>query len=88
MENKGILASLLGDKPLGAAIEMALLTFVGYQIALVIYRLIFHPLAKFPGPRLAGATYWYEYYYDVHKDGQYIWRIQEMHDHYGETQPI
>lgn len=58
-------------------------TFILYSIALVIYRLYFHPLAKFPGPKLAAATLWYEFYYDVNKYGSYIWRIKEMHEQYG-----
>ncbi|KAI4248152.1 MAG: hypothetical protein L6R40_001241 [Gallowayella cf. fulva] len=54
-----------------------------YVIALVVHRLFFSPLAKFPGPKLAAATLWYEYYYDVVKRGRYTWKIAELHDRYG-----
>jgi hypothetical protein len=56
-----------------------------YALGLAIYRLTFHPLAKFPGPKLAGMTYWYECYYDVIKWGQYTNRIQAMHERYGQS---
>lgn len=52
---------------------------------LTIYRLFFHPLASIPGPRLAAASYWYEYYYDVVKEGKYMWKLIELHKEYGET---
>ncbi|KAF1983502.1 cytochrome P450 [Aulographum hederae CBS 113979] len=48
-----------------------------------IYRLWFHPIAKFPGPKIAGLTYWYEMYYDIYLGGQYGNRIKAMHDQYG-----
>ena len=54
-----------------------------YCVGLVIYRLLFHPLAKFPGPKLAAATDLYEYYFDVAKQGMFIWEIQKMHEKYG-----
>ena len=54
-----------------------------YCFAGVIYRLQFHPLAKFPGPRLAAATLWYEFFYDCILYGQYTFKIGRMHEKYG-----
>ncbi|OJZ89330.1 hypothetical protein ASPFODRAFT_58058 [Aspergillus luchuensis CBS 106.47] len=41
------------------------------------------PLAKFPGPLLAAATELYEFYYDVIRDGQFVWHIERLHQKYG-----
>ncbi|KAK2608849.1 hypothetical protein QQS21_002562 [Conoideocrella luteorostrata] len=54
-----------------------------YFISLVIYRLYLSPLAKFPGPKLAAATSWYEFYHDFWRNGQYIFEIEKMHRKYG-----
>jgi hypothetical protein len=56
---------------------------VVYQITQWIYNLLFHPLRHIPGPRLAAATYFLEFYYDVVLFGRYTNRIKEMHDKYG-----
>ena len=53
-------------------------------ITLVIYRLCLSPLAEIPGPKLAAATGWYEFYYDCLLAGKYIFEIERMHDIYGE----
>ncbi|KAI9719851.1 MAG: hypothetical protein M1828_006072 [Chrysothrix sp. TS-e1954] len=47
-------------------------------------RLVFSPLSDVPGPFLAGLTYWYEYYHDVIRPGNFIDEIQKLHDRYGE----
>ncbi len=56
---------------------------VFYVISLVIQRLFFSPIAKFPGPKLAAITSWYELYYDVIHKGKYLFEIEKMHDKYG-----
>lgn len=54
-----------------------------YLLGLAVYRLYFSPISKIPGPKLAALTLWYEFYYDVVKQGRYTWRIGEMHEKYG-----
>lgn len=57
--------------------------FLLYLVALGLYRLYLDPLAKFPGPKLAALTLWYEFYYDVIKRGKYTLEIEKMHEAYG-----
>ncbi|QSZ35469.1 hypothetical protein DSL72_008339 [Monilinia vaccinii-corymbosi] len=72
---------------LAPLMDHLILTFVAsflvYQIGLVLYRLYFSPIAKFPGPKLAAASLWYEFYYDVWLEGQYTFKIRELHRVYG-----
>lgn len=60
---------------------------VVYFTSLILYRLLFHPLARFPGPKLAAITRYVEGYYDVVLGGQYTWKIAEMHRKYGKNYP-
>ncbi|KFA55616.1 hypothetical protein S40293_09678 [Stachybotrys chartarum IBT 40293] len=55
-----------------------------YRVLLALYNISpFHPLYKFPGPRLAAASYLYEAWYDLVKVGRYSWEIKTMHEKYG-----
>ncbi|PVI02270.1 putative P450 monooxygenase [Periconia macrospinosa] len=54
-----------------------------YLVGLGVYRLYFSPIAKFPGPKLAALTFWYEFYHDVVRGGQYVFKIDELHEQYG-----
>ncbi|OTB00292.1 hypothetical protein M426DRAFT_267883 [Hypoxylon sp. CI-4A] len=53
------------------------------ELGSIVYRLFLHPLAGFPGPKLAAATLWYEFYYDGIKPGRYTFKIGELHEKYG-----
>ncbi|KAH6304441.1 hypothetical protein HBI39_111580 [Parastagonospora nodorum] len=54
-----------------------------YALGLVVYRLYLHPLAKFPGPRIAAVTSFYEGYFEIVQKGQYSKHISKLHDQYG-----
>jgi hypothetical protein len=54
-----------------------------YPFAVAIYNLYFSPLAKFPGPKLAAATGWYEAFHDIW-DNDFHEVIEKMHEKYGE----
>ncbi|KAL8882709.1 MAG: hypothetical protein Q9198_000342 [Flavoplaca austrocitrina] len=54
-----------------------------YTLGLYFYRAFFDSLSHIPGPKLAAATLWYEFYYDVIKKGRYTWEIGKMHQMYG-----
>ncbi len=58
---------------------------IGRGLYLATYRLYFHPLAKFPGPKLGAATHWYEAYYDIFSQGggQWTFQIRRLHKRYG-----
>lgn len=64
-------------------LEAGIGLLVLYIVAGGIYRLYFSPLARFPGPKLAALTLWYEFYFDVVLRGQFTFKIQELHKKYG-----
>ena len=54
-----------------------------YAACLAVYRLVFSPIARFPGPKIAALTGWYEFYYDFFQRGKYLFEIEKMHEKYG-----
>jgi hypothetical protein len=65
-------------------IELLFSAFVLYIIGLYVYRVFFPRLSHIPGPKLAAASLWYEFYYDVVLRGRYTFKIKELHEEYGE----
>lgn len=73
--------AIIASTPVTLAAAAALvLTYWGY---IAIYRLYFSPLARFPGPKLAAISGWYEFYFDYWKQGKYIFEIERLHQVYG-----
>jgi len=54
-----------------------------FAAALAIYRITWHHLAKYPGPKLAAVTGWYETYYDCFLLGKFSNHLDEMHRKHG-----
>lgn len=73
------LAGIRWPQLVGAGLAL----WVLYGALLAIYRVTLHPLAKIPGPRLAGATYWYEIWFDVVRWGKFTHEIKRLHEIYG-----
>ncbi|KAK7973829.1 cytochrome P450 [Apiospora arundinis] len=67
------------------AVTSLLVISITRAVYLLIYRLYLSPLAKFPGPRIAAATHWYEAYYDLFSQGggQWTFKIRDLHTEYG-----
>jgi hypothetical protein len=66
-----------------AALRLAGL-WLGYRVLRALYNVSpFHPLSKFPGPKLAAASYLYEAWYDLILVGRYTRKIKDMHAQYG-----
>jgi hypothetical protein len=65
------------------AIGIFVSVYLGYGALLALYRIYLHPLSKYPGPKLAVATKWYGFYFEVIKRGRFAWEIKRMHEIYG-----
>ena len=77
---------LIDELPSGTSIYLTIGLvgfFAIYACVTMLYRLCFSPLAGFPGPKIAAATGWYEFYFDVIKRGKYFYEIEKMHRQYG-----
>lgn len=57
--------------------------WIVYHLFVALYRITFHPLTAFPGPKLAALSYKYEFYFDGILGGQYTAEISRMHEQYG-----
>ncbi|KAG4443210.1 hypothetical protein IFR05_001352 [Cadophora sp. M221] len=76
-------SSVVGSLTLSTILTTSLLAYITYVVLTALYNLTFHPLAKFPGPKLDGAfdfpRYWHMY------KGNSAARFSSLHDQYGKV---
>lgn len=66
-------------------ILLALATLVSLRLVhLAVSRLVLHPLAKVPDPKLAALTHLYEFYHDAIRAPQFTFQIDDFHRTHGE----
>ena len=67
----------------GGWFSALLVLSIGYGICLALYRVSLDPMARFPGPKIAAMTGYYEFYHDYFRNGMYVYEIEKMHKKYG-----
>lgn len=80
--------SLVKANPLKAGMALFAGILLVYRLVTVTYRLLFSPIAKFPGPKLAAASGLYELYFNFCKNGIYVFEIERLHKIYGMSVPL
>jgi len=60
-----------------------LLSVIVLLIIRAIYRITFHPLARFPGPRLGAVTSLWAASYDLAKEDSLVKHLHALHERYG-----
>ncbi|EAU84278.2 benzoate 4-monooxygenase cytochrome P450 [Coprinopsis cinerea okayama7 len=67
---------------IGTLLSLSLLGALWF-LYVVVRRLVFHPLARLPGPPLAAITGHYKTYFDVVRGGHWLRQLDRLHNKYG-----
>ena len=76
---RGFLENFIPLHRIGVAIFLAVIAVVWR----IVFRLFFHRLSSFPGPRLAAVSSYYRTYYEILKGGAMLDQINHLHSTYG-----
>ncbi|KAJ4992818.1 hypothetical protein SVAN01_01522 [Stagonosporopsis vannaccii] len=60
-------------------------TAIAYAVYAVIYNVYFHPLAEFPGPRLAATTTYWKAYVECVANRSFCHELVSLHAQYGDV---
>ena|SRR6478735_2620404 len=85
MEQQSVLSPAnITASALFPTISYLVASWLAYRILLAAYNISpLHPLYRFPGPKIAAASYAYEAYHDWWRVGRYGHEIRRMHERYG-----
>lgn len=64
-------------------VRTSLLAWLAYILALGVYNLCFHPLSKYPGPKLAALTRLWKAYIELVRRESMVQKLFELHAIYG-----
>ncbi|KAF7587253.1 hypothetical protein BBP40_007514 [Aspergillus hancockii] len=70
------------DLSIGLIVAVFIGIVLAHRFSIIIYRLYFHPLAKFPGPKLLGASTFPHAYYNWTR-GTWYRQVLNLHQRYG-----
>ena len=70
--------------PIGSYPALLIAAVVAFLVYCAVYRVTLHPLAMFPGPRLAALSSAYQARYDLGLTSSYVFKFPELHEKYGE----
>jgi hypothetical protein len=84
MESQSGLSHAMASALSFSSIAWLTVAWLVYRIVIALYNISpLHPLSRFPGPKIAAASYLYEAYYDWWRVGRYGRVIGDMHKTYG-----
>ena len=73
------------EPPAATVFTLCLIALLTWIVQRTIYRLYFHPLAKFPGPVAAAATTQWKAYIEVLLQKSFCHVLKDLHDQHGEA---
>lgn len=69
---------------MNALIPAAIATVIAYAVYVIVYNLYFHPLSRFPGPRVAAVTTYWKGYVECVANRSFCHELVGLHAKYGE----
>ncbi|TLD33692.1 hypothetical protein PspLS_00237 [Pyricularia sp. CBS 133598] len=73
--------TIAGQSNFASVITFFFFSLIVYQSLVCIYRITLHPLARYPGPKIWGATALAQTWYAL--QGDFAFKVAEMHAEYG-----